>query len=82
MTSQWCWTYESRSGVWLPKTWTEAVHQEGVRNETRTVTFVDNLVNQPVEPAAFTLPRLGVRPGGKVQDRRIQPTIQYRYEGE
>jgi hypothetical protein len=43
----------------------------------RTVTFVENRVNQPVEPAAFSLPRLGVQRGDKVQDRRTRPMCQY-----
>ncbi len=82
MTSEYRWTYELRDGVWLPKTWSETVHQKGIRDEQRTVTFVENLVNQPVEPAAFSLPRLGLERGDKVQDRRTQPMNQYQYEGE
>jgi hypothetical protein len=82
MTSEWRWTYEKVDGIWLPKTWMETVHQKGVRDEQRNVTFVENRVNQPVEPAAFSLPRLGVERGDKVQDRRTQPVTQYQYEGE
>jgi hypothetical protein len=46
------------------------------------VTFIENLVNQAVEPAEFSLPRLGLQRGDKVQDRRTQPMSQYQYEGE
>jgi hypothetical protein len=74
------WTYEQRDGVWVPKTWTEAIHAKGSRDEDRRVTFVENRVNQPVDPSAFTLPSLGVQRGDKVQDRRAEPVKQYRYE--
>jgi hypothetical protein len=80
--SQYRWVYELRDGIWLPKTWTETVHEGDRRDEERKVTFVENRVNQPVEPAAFSLPRLGVQRGDKVQDRRTQPVSQYQYEGE
>lgn len=82
MTSEYRWTYELRDGIWLPKTWNETVHQKDNRDEQRTVTFVENLVSQPAEPAAFSLPRLGLQRGDKVQDRRTQPMNQYQYEGE
>jgi hypothetical protein len=76
------WTYELRDGIWLPKTWTQAVHYKGSQDEQGEVTFVENVVNQPVEPAAFSLGRVGLQPGDKVQDRRTQPMNQYQYEGE
>jgi len=82
MTTEYRWTYELRDGIWLPKTWSETLHQKGSRDEQRRVTFVENLVNQPVEPAAFSLPRLGLQRGDKVQDRRSQPMSQYQFEGE
>ena len=83
MTSRFRWTYELRDGVWLPKTWSEtAVHEDGVRDERRKVTFVENLVNQPVNAAAFSLPRLGLQRGDEVQVRRTYPTYEYQYDGE
>lgn len=76
------WTYELHDDIWLPKTWTQSSHQKGGRDEQCKVTFVENVVNQPVEPAAFSLPSLGLQTGDKVQDRRTQPMNQYPYEGE
>ena len=76
------WTYEKTADVWLPKTWSETVHAKDGRDERRKVTFVESLVNQPVEPAAFSLPRLGLQVGDKVQDRRTEPMKQYSYDGE
>jgi len=76
------WTYENIDGIWLPKTWTESVHQKDQRDEDRKVTFVENVVNQPVEATAFAFPSLGVKPGDQVQDRRINPPRQYNYEEE
>ena len=58
------------------------MHQKDGRDEQCKVTFVENVVNQPVEPAAFSPPGLGVERGDKVQDRRTQPMNQYQYEGE
>jgi protocatechuate 3,4-dioxygenase beta subunit len=83
-TSTWVyhWTYENIDGIWLPKTWTESVHQKDQRDEERKVTFVDNVVNRPVDAGAFSLPSLGVKPGDNVQDRRIDPPRQYNYEEE
>ena len=69
-------------GVWLPKTWTESVHQKDRRDEERKVTFVENLLNRPVDAGAFSLPGLGIHPGDEVQDRRTDPVRQYNYEGE
>jgi hypothetical protein len=74
------WTYENIDGIWLPKTWTESVHQKDQRDEERKVTFVENRVNQPVEATAFSITSLGVKPGDNVQDRRVEPIKQYNYE--
>ena len=82
MTSEWRWTYELQDGIWLPKSWTETVHAKNSREEQRKVTFVENLVNRPVEPAAFSLPRLGLQRGDNVRDQRTGPTSGYPYEGE
>ena len=82
ITQEYRWTYELRDGIWLPKTWSETAHEKDRRDVKREVTFVENLVNQPIESAAFSLPRLGLQRGDKVQDRRTQPMNQYQYEGE
>lgn len=80
--SQWKWTYEKIDGVWLPKTWSETVRNKDEQDEDQKVTFVENLLNQPVEASAFSLPSLGVKPGNKVQDRRVQPIRHFNYEKE
>jgi beta-lactamase regulating signal transducer with metallopeptidase domain len=74
------WTYELRDGIWLPKTWTETVRDKGNRDANRKVTFVENRVNQPVEPTAFAISRLGLQRGDRVEDRRTQQ--KYQYEGD
>ncbi|NQT11778.1 MAG: hypothetical protein HQ582_03455, partial [Planctomycetes bacterium] len=77
---QYRWTYELHDGVWLPKTWTETVHDKDSRDVERKVTFVENRVNQKVEPAAFSFSHLGLQRGDNVDDRRTQQ--KYQYEGE
>jgi beta-lactamase regulating signal transducer with metallopeptidase domain/uncharacterized GH25 family protein len=79
-TWQYSWTYELHDGVWLPKTWTETVHVENSRDSQRKVTFVENRVNQEVEPAAFSFSQLGLQQGDNVNDRRTGQ--KYQYEGE
>ncbi|MHB1034018.1 MAG: carboxypeptidase regulatory-like domain-containing protein [Pirellulales bacterium] len=79
-TRQYRWTYELRDGIWLPKTWTERHHSEGSLDVENKVTFVENRVNQPVEPEAFSLSRLGLKPGDNVDDRRTGQ--KYQYEGK
>lgn len=79
-TWQYRWTYESIDGLWLPKTWAETVHAKGSRDDQRKVTFVENRVNQPVEPGAFDLYRLGIQVGDKVDDQRTGQ--KYTYLGE
>jgi hypothetical protein len=44
------------------------------------VTFVESLVNQKVEPAAFSFSRLGLQRGDQVDDRRTRQ--KYEYEGD
>jgi hypothetical protein len=80
MTSEWRWTYEVRDGIWLPKTWTETVHDGDRRDEQRKVTFVESRVNQRVDPAAFSIPRLGLERGDTINDQRTKQ--RYQYEGE
>ncbi|MFV2069332.1 MAG: carboxypeptidase-like regulatory domain-containing protein, partial [Pirellulales bacterium] len=79
-TSTWenHWTYELREGIWLPKTWTQTIHQKDRRDEQRKVTFVESLVNQKVEPAAFSISHLGLQRGDKVDDRRTGQKYQYK----
>jgi protocatechuate 3,4-dioxygenase beta subunit len=81
-TWQYRWTYENVDGIWLPKTWTESVHEKDQRDEESKVTFVENVVNRPVAAGAFSLSSLGVKPGDNVQDRRVDPIRQYNYEEE
>jgi beta-lactamase regulating signal transducer with metallopeptidase domain/protocatechuate 3,4-dioxygenase beta subunit len=85
------WTYELRDGIWLPNNWSETVRRKDSPDNQRTVTFVENFVNRPVEPGAFSLPRLGLQRGDKVQDKRTQPADvprgampwnEYQYQGE
>ncbi len=75
-----CWTYELRDGIWLPETWTETVRDKDSRDADRKVTFVESLVNEKVEPAAFSISSLGLQRGDNVQDRRTQQ--KYQYEGD
>ncbi len=79
-TWQFRWTYELHDGVWLPKTWTKTVRDKNSRDAERKVTFVENRVNQKVEPAAFSFSQLGLQQGDNVDDRRTGQ--KYQYEGE
>jgi beta-lactamase regulating signal transducer with metallopeptidase domain/uncharacterized GH25 family protein/thiol-disulfide isomerase/thioredoxin/Leucine-rich repeat (LRR) protein len=74
------WTYELRDGVWLPKTWSQTDRQQDDRNESRTVRFVESRINQPVEPAAFSIRSLGLKSGDNVRDERVDPVNQYPYD--
>jgi hypothetical protein len=74
------WTYEQRKGIWLPKTWTETVRDDPRRDTDRKVTFVENLVNEKVDAAAFSLSSLGLKRGDEIDDRRTRQ--KYQYEGE
>ena len=76
------WTYEQVDGVWLPKTWTETVHQKNSQDKQSTITFVENRVNQSLDSSAFSLHGLGLKPGDNIQDRRKKPTLKYKYQGE
>jgi hypothetical protein len=79
-TWQYRGTYELRDGVWLPKTWIETVRAKDSHDTDRKVTFVENIVNQPVEPAVFSFSRLGLQRGDNVDDRRTGQ--KYQYTGE
>ena len=76
------WTYEQVDGVWLPKTWTETVHQKNSQDKQSTVTFVESRVNQPLDSSAFSIHGLGLKPGDNIQDRRKKPTLKYKYQSE
>ena len=81
-TWEYHWTYENVEGIWLPKTWTKSEHQKDQSDEERKVTFVENLLNRPVDAGAFSISSLGIHPGDEVQDRRTDPPRKYNYEGE
>jgi hypothetical protein len=72
-------TYENHDGIWVPKTWTQKVDGKDIE-EHREVTFVENRVNEEVEPMAFALSRLGLKIGDYVHDQRNGRG--YKYEGD
>jgi len=76
------WTYEEKDGVWIPKTWTKIIEWDppafdGCTKYTRTVMFVENILNRPVPASEFSLDKLGVKVGDKVSDHKLGFPYQY-----
>ncbi|OHB75053.1 MAG: hypothetical protein A2Z25_12405 [Planctomycetes bacterium RBG_16_55_9] len=69
------WTYEQKSGIWIPKTFVfnyKTVSPDILGNTNRTwkVTFVGNIVNEPIPVSEFSLKALGYKVGERLTDRR------------
>ena len=69
------WTYEQKGSVWIPKTFmfnykTVSPDLLGNTNRTWKVTFVENLVNDPILVSEFSLNALGYKSSEQVTDRR------------
>jgi hypothetical protein len=69
------WTYEQVDGTWIPKTFTFSYNVKspgtyGDTSRTRRVSFVDNILNDPIPVSEFALGALGYCHGQEVTDRR------------
>jgi hypothetical protein len=78
------WTYEYKDGVWIPKTFvfnhrTKSPDAIGSTDRTWKVTFVENIVNEPIPVSEFSLKALGYKSDESLTDQRKNlPPI---YEG-
>lgn len=78
------WTYEQKDGVWIPKTCTKTIEwnpprADGSTKYTRTVTFVESVLNRPVPASEFSLDKLGLKVGDLVSDHKLG--LRYQYGG-
>ena len=69
------WTYEQKGGAWVPKTFIfnfDMSSPEYLGNTKRTwkVTFIENIVNEPIPVSQFSLKVLGYKVGEQLSDRR------------
>ena len=80
---EWTWKQEPESQVWYPATFKRrgwmifpdgTVFQEGSTYEVTEVHF-----NRPIDAARFTFADLGLRPGARVYDMRVDPETAYRF---
>ena len=74
-TEQREWTYEQKGGVWIPRTFvfnykTHSPDMLGNTNRIWKVTFVENLVNEPIPVSEFSLKALGYRSDEQLTDQR------------
>lgn len=77
------WTYEQIDGAWIPKTFvfSHDVKSPGAYGETsrtRSVTFVENILNSPITVSQFSFKALGYQNGEQVTDQRPEyPSIYF-----
>lgn len=74
-TEQREWIYERKDDVWIPKTFvfnhrTKSPNSLGSTDRTWKVTFVGNIVNEPIPISQFSLKALGYRSSEQLTDRR------------
>jgi hypothetical protein len=78
VASDWKYTYERHDGAWVLKSLTRAdtsrEHGPGedagpiMTTMKKSIEWTTNVVNEPLAPDAFSLDKLGVRPGDTVLD--------------
>jgi hypothetical protein len=69
------WSYEQVDSVWIPKTFVFSYQYKtpdvfGGTKRTRSITFVKNILNQPVDISEFSLESLGYSNSEQVSDTR------------
>lgn len=65
------YSYEQHDDVWVPKEVTfEYIHRKQNRHSQRIVTWVRNVVNEPISSKEFELAALGAQLGDRVVDAR------------
>jgi hypothetical protein len=72
-------TYIKSAGVWVPVSshYSQTQRADGVTDECH-VTWVENIINGPVDPGSFTLEALGVKAGDQVNDKRAASSYRYK----
>jgi hypothetical protein len=81
------WTYERIDGTWIPKTFAFSYNVKspgtyGDTSRTRRVSFVDNILNDPIPVSQFSLGALGYHRGEEVMDRRPENPSVYSTGGK
>ena len=77
------WTYEQIDGAWIPKTFVfnydvKSPNALGATSRTRSVTFVENILNRPIPVSHFSFEALGYIDGEQVTDQRPEkPSIYF-----
>jgi hypothetical protein len=78
--TQWKTSYEQVAGVWVPKRVVVTSATPGRMALSRTLQWIENVVNEPVSEKEFSLVKLGLRQGDRVQDNRTG--ISHTVEGD
>jgi peroxiredoxin len=81
------WTYEQIDGAWVPKTFvfSHDVKSPGTYGETirtRKVSFVENILNQPIPVSQFSFGALEYHDGEQVTDQRPEKPSVYFTSGK
>jgi hypothetical protein len=79
VAADWAFAYEELAGVWVPKS-VKCVYEApvGQLHTTSTTEFTQSVLNQPIDPNEFTVEKLGLEPGDKVQDTINGFTYRYK----
>ncbi|HCO96895.1 MAG TPA: hypothetical protein DIU00_23655 [Phycisphaerales bacterium] len=77
------WTYEQIDGAWVPKTFmfsydVKSPDALGATSRIRRVTFVENILNDPISVSQFSFKALGYQDGEQVTDQRPEnPSVYF-----
>jgi hypothetical protein len=83
------WTYELSNSVWIPKTWSRVKRERwrienkkripsmDEKTKTRTVTWTESKVNEPIADSEFSMEKLGIKSGELVVDRITKSDYRY-----
>jgi len=81
------WTYEQIESTWIPKTFTFSYDKKspdalGATSRIRRVTFVENILNDPISVSQFSFKALGYLKGEQVTDQRPEDPFAYYETGK
>jgi len=76
------WTYEQIDSTWIPKTFmfsydVKSPDALGATSRIRRVTFVENILNDPISVSQFSFKALGYLKGEQVTDQRPEDPFAY-----
>jgi hypothetical protein len=66
----WTYKYEEVGGAWVPQHVSLSIDSAGGSHNSRTLQWTENRINEQVDEAEFTLLKLGLRRGDRVEDKR------------